>query len=250
MVTTTALSDTLQHTHDELSGRLAVARTMTTRPEQSRRGCPPIDLFLAGASKHLHAVDAVLLPAVRSRGEDGSDLVRRYLPTARQLEVVLAHVKAHEFGSAWETHFDWGKVWGDVDSAMAAEWDVERHMAEHLAARSTDEELADLATRLERTEARAPTRPHPYLPHTGPGGGLARGLMRLADSFWDAVEGRFVPETEHKPRKRPGLIGQYLLADPRFEETSTEEAGEDSAGAPAGVPEASWRVPRQNARRD
>jgi hypothetical protein len=27
-----------------------------------------------------------------------------------------------------------------------------------------------------------------------------------------------VPEKEHAARKKPGLLGQYLLADPRFDE--------------------------------
>jgi len=242
MTTTTALQETLQHKHEELSGRLAAARTMTGRPELSRRGCPPIDLFLAGTSKHLHAIDAVMLPEVRSRCDDGSALVRDYLTNARQLEVVLAHVKAHEFGSSWETHFDWEKVWGDVDRTMAAEWEIEHRMADILVAQLPDEEVGDLAERLETTEERAPTRPHPYLPHTGAAGRVARGMMRIADSFWDAVEGRFVPETERKRRKRPGLIGQYLLADPRWDDGEPDEERPDT--------EPSWRVPRQNAGRD
>jgi hypothetical protein len=32
-----------------------------------------------------------------------------------------------------------------------------------------------------------------------------------------------VPERERKARKAPGLIGQYLLADPRFEPARDEE---------------------------
>lgn len=243
MATTTMLQDTLRQKHDELCERLAVARTMTMRPEQSRRGCPPIDLFLARTSQHLHAVDAVLVPAVRSQCSDGSELVHAYLRTAKELEVVLAHVKAHEFGSAWETTFDWERVWSDVDVAMAAEWDVECRMADHLVEQLPEEQLTEVAGRFDDVESHAPTRPHPYLPHTGAAGRVVRRMMRVADAFWDAVEGRFVPEPDRKPRKRPGLIGQYLMADPRFE----------APPAPDGEPEhvdESWTVPRQNARRD
>lgn len=239
MATTTALQDTLQQKHDELSERLSVARTVTLRPEQTRRGCPPIDLFLARTSQHLHAVDAVLVPTVRSRCSDGSELVHSYLPTAKELEVVLAHVKAHEFGSAWEANFDWDRVWSDVDGAMDAEWIIEHRMADHLVGQLPDEVVAEVAARLDDVESHAPTRPHPYLPHTGTAGRVTRRMMRVADAFWDSVEGRFVPEPDHKPHKRPGLIGQYVMADPRFE----------APPAPDGDPEPtepSWHVPRQN----
>lgn len=243
MATTTVLQDNLSQKHEELSGQLAAARTMTGKPGHSCRGCPPIDLFLAGTSRHLHAVDAVLLPAVRSHCDEGSELVHAYLHTAKELEVVLAHVKAHEFGSAWESGFDWEAVWGDVDATMSAEWDVECRMVEPLVAEMTDDQLVELSARLEQIESHAPTRPHPYLPHTGAAGRVTRGLMRVADSFWDAVEGRFVPEPERKSHKKPGLLGQYLLADPRW-----DVAGDPTADGPPDsetedTAEGSWRIP-------
>lgn len=243
MAMTTTLQDALQRKHDELAGRLAVARTMTTRPESTRRGCPPIDLFLASTSQHLHAIDAVLVPALRSHRSGGSELVHTYLPTAKELEVVLAHVKAHEFGSAWETNFDWGRVWHDVDDAMDAEWEIEHRMADHLVTSLPEEQVAEVAKHLGEFESHAPTRPHPYLPHTGTAGRLARGMMRVADSFWDAVEGRFVPEPEHKPHKRPGLVGQYLMAAPSFQAPPTPGSQPDQV-------DESWTVPRQNPERD
>jgi hypothetical protein len=43
-------------------------------------------------------------------------------------------------------------------------------------------------------------------------------VLHAVDSFWDTAEARMVPEKEHAARKKPGLIGQYLLADPRFDE--------------------------------
>lgn len=225
----TVLHDVLQETHEELSSRLAVARSMTDRPEKSRRGCPPIDMFLAETSKHLHAVDEVLVPAVRKQCQDGHGLCHEYLLPCKELEVVLAHVKAHEYGSAYETSFDWEAVWGDVDSALAEEWRQEERMADRLESDLDDGQLQALAEALVKAEERAPTRPHPYLPHTGPLARSARGVMRVADAFWDHVEGRFVPERQRAPHKKPGLLGQYLMADPRFdeEETTDREAAAD-----------------------
>lgn len=223
------LHDALRGTHEELCSRLAVARTMTAQRAKSRRGCPPIDMFLAEAAKHMHAVDAVLVPAVRRECHDGHGLLHEYMPSCKQLEVLLAHVKAHEYGSAYETSFDWNVVWDDVDNALGEQWRHEERMADQLDSDLDDARLAALAQALGKAEMQAPTRPHPYLPHTGPFGRVARGMMRVADSFWDNVEGRFVPEKERKPHKKPGLIGQYLMADPRFdeEETTDREAAAD-----------------------
>jgi len=221
MSVTTVLQDTLQHRHDELSGQLEDARAALGSVQQSRRGCPPIDLFLSGTSQHLHAVDAVLLPAAR-RCENGADLVHSYLHASRELEVVLAHVKAHEYGSAYETSYDWTSVWGDVDTALEDHWVQEEAVADCLTAELPDEVVEDLVTTLRDAERKAPTRPHPYLPHTGATGSVTRGVMRHVDAFWDAAEGRFTPEPARPPKKKPGLIGQYIMADPRFDEQDQE----------------------------
>ena len=42
--------------------------------------------------------------------------------------------------------------------------------------------------------------------------------MHTVDCFWDAAEGRIVPGPTPEPKKRPGLVAQYFLADPRFDE--------------------------------
>jgi len=227
MGTTTCLREALQHTHDELCERLVSARATIDRPEISRRGCPPIDLFLSGTSKHLHAVDQVILPRVRHMCGDGSQLVHDYLGSEKELEVVLAHVKAHEFGSAYETAYDWDAVWGDVEEAIDQQWAQECRLVEQLGEDLSDDRLEEITAEFAAAEERAPSRPHPFLPHTGPGGWVARRVMRIADAFWDTVEGRFVPEPRRQERKRPGLLGQYLMADPRFDE-EPEEAVEAS----------------------
>lgn len=217
MSVTTVLQDTVQQTHDELCDRLDSAREAIEDRGQSSRGNRPIDLFLAGTSKHLHAIDAVLLPAVR-RCTRGPEQVQAYLRSAKELEVVLAHVKAHEYGSAYETSFDWPSVWGDVDAAMEEQWSEEVEITDRLTGDLPDEQVEALAGTLREVEQDAPTRPHPYLPHTGRTGTAARVMMRVADSFWDAAEGRFTPERPQRAKKKPGLIGQYFLADPRFDE--------------------------------
>jgi hypothetical protein len=47
--------------------------------------------------------------------------------------------------------------------------------------------------------------------------------MHAVDSFWDVAEGRMSPTPARPQRKKPGLVAQYFLADPRFDEE--EEPG-------------------------
>lgn len=218
MGTSTCLENAIAHTHDGLVERLAAARTVKLSPEQSRRGCPPIDLFLSAASRHLHAVDEVLVPAARNRCPGGRHLVHDYVASLKGLEVALAHAKAHEYGSSWEAGYVWDDVWDEVDAGMADHRRHEELLGLDLTRALDDPALEKLTGRLETVEEHAPSRPHPYLPHTGAGGWASRRLMRAVDGFWDAVEGRYTTEPPRPPHKRPGLIGQYLMADPRFDE--------------------------------
>jgi hypothetical protein len=53
---------------------------------------------------------------------------------------------------------------------------------------------------------------------------VSRRVLHTVDAFWDTAEGRMAPERAGKPKKKPGLLGQYFLADPRFDE---ETSGDD-----------------------
>ena len=218
MGTTDVLTGSIRSTHSQMAERLAAARAREAPADRPREGYERIDTFLATTSKHLHAVDAVLLPPVRKQVADGSHLVHDYLRSARELEVVLAHVKAHEYGSVYETSYAWPEVWSDVDEALGDHQHHERELGVRLTAALDDRELDRLTQRLHHAELAAPTRPHPYTPHTGLLGLVARKVMHAVDSFWDTVEGRMVPEPAPEPKKPPGRIAQYFLADPRFDE--------------------------------
>jgi hypothetical protein len=218
MGTTDVLSRTITHSQARTAERLAAARDMGSPADRPRDGHERIDTFLAATCKHLHAVDAVLLPPARKRVTNGSELVHDYLHAVRELEVVLAHVKAHEYGSVYETSFAWPQVWEDVDDALGDHHQHERALGDRLTAELDDPELDLLTERLHHAELAAPTRPHPYTPHTGLLGLVSRKVMHAADGFWDTVEGRMFPEPAREPKKPPGRVAQYFLADPRFDE--------------------------------
>jgi hypothetical protein len=218
MGTTDVLTTSIQQTHDGLTERLEAARSMGVPADEPRLGYERIDTFLAGASMHLHAVDQVLLPTARRQLPQGGDVVHEYLRSAKELEVVLAHVKAHEYGSVYETTFGWPAVWDDVGTALDGQWEWEEQIGSWLTEALDDAEVDRLTQRLSDAEAHAPTRPHPYVPHTGVLGSVSRRVMHTADGFWDHVEGRMNPVPAPEPKKPPGRMAQYLLGDPRFDE--------------------------------
>jgi hypothetical protein len=212
------LSSSVQQTHDRLSSRFEESSAMMRTPGQPRKCFETIDTFLAIASKHLNAVDAALLPLVRKRVPDGSHVVHDYLRAARELELALAHVKAREYGSVFQAGRSWQAVWSDVGSALEAHRRSEFELCGLLADQLEAEALVQLTDRLYEAETSAPSRPHPYAPHTGLRGMVTRRVMHAADAFWDAAEGRMVPEPVRPEHKAPGKVAQYLLADPRFDE--------------------------------
>jgi hypothetical protein len=217
------LRHSIAHTHENLENRLQRARAMTHAPDQPRQALEVLDGFLAMASKHLGAVDAVLVPAVHAQVDDGDRLVHDYVHAERELELALAHVKARAYGSAYDVDRSWTSVWTDVATSLASHRGSESALADALTDALDLEGLDELTERMQNAEANAPTRPHPYAPHTGVAGQVSRRVMHAVDAFWDTTEGRMVPEKERPDRGKPGRVAQYFLADPRFDEEESPD---------------------------
>ena len=212
-----SLAQTIQATHQSIEGRLA--EVLSPHPGQGPRETHKrTDAFLATTSRHLAAVDEVLLPAVRVRVPEGRHLAAEYLPAARQLESDLVLLKARLYGSAQAVRLSWSQLLRETQEHLLRHDELEAALAEKLLASGADDGPDDLAQQLYRAELRAPTRPHPYLPHRGRFGHAARRLWAVADRFWDSAQGRMVPEPKRPPRHRhDSLVAQYLVADPHFD---------------------------------
>jgi len=233
MGSTEVLSRSVQRTHDALAGELEVLRTQFGPPgeheelEGPHRGYQPIDEFVTTASRHLHAVNEVLVPPARKELPDGKQVAHDYHDSMRVLEVVLAHVKAHEYGSVYEKRIAWPAVWSEVGTALGALRAREEELAERLTDLLDDSEVDSLAEQLDGVEPGEPSRPHPYLPHSGVMGSVARGVAKRTDRAWDHAEGRPLSWPSRGAKKRPGLLGQYLMGDPRFDPDKPEGSRDD-----------------------
>jgi hypothetical protein len=217
MIAESTLVRSTEQTHRSLAAGLETAAAMRQVPGEPRKGFETADTFLAATSRHLNAVESVLLPVAHKRLDDSSP-VHDFVTASKGLESALVDAKGREYGSAYAVTMRWPEVWDAVRSHLEDEHRAERTLAERLSEVLDDGEADDLAARLEHAEPGAPSRPHPHAPHLGARGRVARRVLHAVDAFWDTAEGRMVPEPERPARKKPGLLGQYLLADPRFDE--------------------------------
>lgn len=214
-----SLAMTIAATQKSLDERLAAVFAPHRDPERPRDGFAATDTFLAATSRHLAAVQAVLLDEVRRSVPSPEALLAEYLEAARELEQSLSLVKARLYGEAHAIHLAWQELWTRVRTQLTTHNRLETRMVDELIRRDDPARVDGLARRLFDAETRAPTRPHPLLPHTGPFSGIARRIWSIADRFWDTAEGRVIPApVRPKPHRHDSLMGQYLVADPQFDD--------------------------------
>lgn len=224
------LADTITQTHDVLAERLATAIACRPTRERPRDRLAATDPFLASASRHVSAANAVLAPTARRHLAHGHRRAQEFAHESRRLEVALAQVKGKLYGSTFVVRRPWSSIWEEVEDALGQFRALEERMADDLVAAEAGPDTDELAERLYRAEQRVPTRPHPYLPHQGLRGRVARRIAVRVDQFWDTAEGRMVPEPVRPHRSREGRMAQYLLADPHGAPTPASSGKQHRAG--------------------
>jgi len=161
------------------------ARSEDPSPGQIRARA---DAFVASAVQHLTTVTSVLLPEA-ARLPDSKQSVRDVLDTVKALERALVVVKARVYGQAQNAQRPWDYVWGDARDCLAEFATSELALVTFLDNSLDSGGLDRVQTAMSRAVA-SPTRPHPYLPHLGLSGRMARRLCVTIDRIWDELEGR------------------------------------------------------------
>jgi hypothetical protein len=171
------------------------------------------DWFYAIAAQHLAAAEDVLLPHVR-RLPGGGDLVSRYVENAKELERSLRFLKGRQYGDSRVLHLRHDDVWRRIDGLLAEHEAMETSYGRQISEQLDGSEVNTLTETLLEAEEVAPTRAHPYSPHTGMAGRLAHRMWRMADNAWDSAEGRVVPIKYHAHPKRDSALSHYLYGTP------------------------------------
>jgi len=211
------LTETIEENHRSLRQRLSAAEAKHPTADRPRDRYPLTDTFLAAASRHNAAFNAVILPEVRDHVTDGHVRAHDFTRQSKAFEVALAQLKAKLYGEAHAIRRSWDDVFKQVRGEADATWRMERALVAELQYDELPERRNEMVSQFDRAERHAPTRPHPYIPHQGVGGSAARHVALLVDKFWDMAEGRMVPEPVRvHDRSHDGKLAQYLLADPHF----------------------------------
>lgn len=211
---TSLLESTLESDHQRIREFADAAEAAVSSSEEPRIRHRLSDTFSAVLSRHLAAVEDVLLPAVKSSTAYGRESVRDYVRHVRVLEKVLHELKARVYG-AGTANTDWDQLWNEIDRQLDGLAQREAALVEQLRESLSATDTRQLAHRFTAAEERAPTRPHAYTPHTGWRGRLAHRMWRIADGFWDEAEGRVIPRRPAKPPTRPdSLMHRYMTGAP------------------------------------
>jgi hypothetical protein len=168
------------------------------------------DWFYAITAQHLAAAEDVLLPRIRKL-TDGPALVAAYVENARQLERSLRFLKARIYGDSRAQYLRHDDVWREIDRLLDEHEKLEADCTRMLGELLDVQDVSALTAELLTAEEVAPTRAHPYSPHTGKAGRLAHRMWRFADTAWDSAEGRVIPTRYRLHPKRDSTLSHYLL---------------------------------------
>ncbi len=209
-MTASTLELALTYEHDRIRALAAPAhRPDAAKPDRRHQ----TDWFYAIAAQHLAAAEDVLLPHVR-RLPDGENLVAIYIGNAKELERSLRFLKGRQYGDSRAQHLRPADVWEVIDRLLGEHEELETEYGRMLGERLDSEDVTALTEELLTAEEVAPTRAHPYSPHTGLPGRLAHRWWRVADTAWDSAEGRVVPTKYHVHPKRDSTLSHYLYGTP------------------------------------
>ena len=176
------------------------------------------DAEVAVLSGHLAAVEAVLYPVARQRLDRGRAAVAAHQRLARRIERLMRLIEGRFYGDAYAIDRRVEPLQRQLAPLVQAYRRSELDLARRLDATLTTAQRRAVAERFAAAMEHAPTRPHPYTPHSR---WLAKFLFRVCalwDNAFDVMDNRRVPG--RKPRRRTAPLTQwdrYVLA-PSFEE--------------------------------
>ena len=219
-----ALYEVLDDDHQRIADLARQAQSATTpTPGEPRLRRRLTDTFSGVLSQHLAAVDDVFLPEANRHLPAGHGQVHAYVRHVRGLEQTLHQLKARVYGDATSAQVDWDAFWREMTALLKEHAEQEHALAKDLVEHMDEDAEHRLALRLRKAEINAPTRPHPFTPHTGVLGRLSHRFWRIADSFWDHAEGRLVPRPPEKPPRRPdSLMHRYMTGAPAPESSDSD----------------------------
>src|SRR3954464_13149020 len=163
-------------------------------------------------SAHLAAVGRVITPVATSRLGETAAAQREGHRRDLELERMLRIAERCHSGDVLASGIEGERLRTSILSRLDAHAEVEHTRLTALADLLDVEEQRALAEAYLDALKKAPTRPHPHLPHHGLSGAIAFRVNAVRDRLLDTMDSRPVPlpRAPHEAR-RPGRWGSYLL---------------------------------------
>ena len=163
-------------------------------------------------SAHLAAVGRVVAPQATRRLGESAAVLREGHRRDLELERMLRIAERRYSGDVLASGLDGERIRSAIAARLDAHAELEHARLEALA------DLLDGAEQLRLAEgyldvlAKAPTRPHPHLPHHGVTGAIAFRVDAVRDRLLDTMDSRHVPlPRQSREPRTSGRWGSYLL---------------------------------------
>src|SRR5664280_2132436 len=172
----------------------AASETDPRLPERRRTA------IIATYCEHLAAMEMTVYSVARRR-LPGGEQAAVVEALAHDAELVMREMEERIGGDRFAAAGPFAQLQDRFEVAFAAHVEAERALAGRLQGRLAPAEHDALVTRLDSALRHAPTRPHPYGPHTSRLTPLAFRLRALADHTLDVMDNR--RGADHPPPERP-----------------------------------------------
>jgi hypothetical protein len=163
-------------------------------------------------SAHLAAMSRAVTPVAVRRLDESAARLRDAYRRDLDLERILRIAERRHSGDALAAGLDPRRLRSAIVERLHAHAEIEHDRLRGLSELLDSEAQLTLGMAYLDALAKAPTRPHPHVPHSGLVGAIAFRVEAIRDRVLDTMDGRHVPlpRTPNEPRT-PGRWSSYLL---------------------------------------
>lgn len=212
-------ADAVLEPHSTIAKLFAEARAAVPTQEDPRLPFAKCDAFVATLSRHLAAVEDVVYPVARREMDNGPRRVAQQVRLTRGLELTMRALVGTFYGDAYYPSEVRDLLWDRMEQLLKLHDNAERPVVTQIDEQMSPPEQRSFIIEFATAVESAPTRPHPYSPHSTWLSPAQHRLWAIADRAMDSMDNRIIPAVRRPRTTDPdSLLTQYLSGSPQFAE--------------------------------